>query len=83
MTERSTLLSSVQQQVVLDADSERRAPLTGHTQNHRVPDEPDIRLNPRIPMLQGDNSESRVATTEVEQDVWETALESLTSAENV
>ena len=83
LTERSPLLSSVQQQVVLDADSERRAPLTGHTQNHRVPDEPDIRLNPRIPMLQGDNSESRVATTEEEQDVWETALESLTSAEKV
>ena len=79
LTERSPLLSSVQQQGIFDADSEGRGPLTGDTRHHHVPAEPDIRLNPRIQVLQGDNSDSRVATTEEEQDVWETAPESLTS----
>ena len=72
LTERSPLLGGVQQQGVLEADLEGRAPLTGDTQHHCVSDEPDIQLNSRI-------LGSRFATAEEEQDVWETAPESLTS----
>ena len=79
LTERSPLLGSVQQQGVLDADLEGRAPQTGDTQHHRISEEPDIQLRPPIPMSQGDNAESTFATAEEEQDVWETAPESPTS----
>ena len=72
LTERSPLLGGVQQQGVLEADLEGRAPLTGDTQHHCVSDEPDIQLNSRI-------LGPRLATAEEEQDVWETAPESLTS----
>ena len=79
LTERSPLLDSAQEQGVLDPQFEGRAPLTGGIQQHRVLNEPDIQLDPRISLSQGENSESRFATAEEEQDVWKSALENITS----
>lgn len=73
LTERSPLLERGQERDEPYAFSEERAPLTGDTQQQRVPNEPaDIQLNPR----QIDDSESRFPTAQEEEDEWKTAPES-------
>ena len=79
LTEHSPLLDSMQQQGVSDPHLEGRAPVTGYTHQLRVPNESGTQVNPRMLMLQEDNSESRFVTAEEEQDTWKTAPESLTS----